>query len=144
MVRTILVIGAGKSTSYLLDYLLKKSDGENIRLKIGDLHPENIPEKFSKHPNCSVFSLDIFNEADRKKAVSEASIVVSMLPASLHINVARDCIEFEKHFITASYVSDELRALDAEVKEKNLVFMNEIGLDPVSYTHLTLPTILRV
>ncbi|MFT0714307.1 saccharopine dehydrogenase family protein [Flagellimonas lutimaris] len=130
MVRTILVVGAGKSTSYLLDYLLKKSNEENIHLKIGDIHPENIPDEFAEHPNCTVFSLDIFNEEDRKKAVSEASIVVSMLPARLHINVAHDCIEFEKHFITASYVSDELKALDEEVKKKGLVFMNEIGLDP--------------
>lgn len=130
MVRTILVVGAGKSTSYLLDYLLKKSDDENIHVKIGDLHPENIPDTFAKHPNCTVFGLDIFNEEERKKAVSEASIVVSMLPARMHIKVAHDCIEFTKHFITASYVSDELRALDAVVKEKGLVFMNEIGLDP--------------
>ncbi|MBW8242243.1 saccharopine dehydrogenase NADP-binding domain-containing protein [Muricauda oceani] len=130
MVRTILVIGAGKSTSYLLDYFLKKSNEENLHIKIGDLRPEHIPDTVAKHPNCTVFGLDIFNETDRKKAVADASIVVSMLPASLHINVARDCIEFKKHFITASYVSDELRALDKEVKENNLVFMNEIGLDP--------------
>ncbi|MDF0707238.1 saccharopine dehydrogenase family protein [Flagellimonas okinawensis] len=130
MVRTILVIGAGKSTSYLLDYFLKKSDEEKIHLKIGDLHPENIPDKFSNHKNCKVFPLDIFNETDRKKAISEASIVVSMLPARLHINVARDCIAFDKHFITASYISDELKELDPQVKKKGLVFMNEIGLDP--------------
>ena len=130
MARTILVVGAGKSTSYLLDYLLEKSAEEQIHLNIGDLHPENIPDKFASHPNCKVFQLDIFNETERKKAVSEASIVVSMLPASLHINVAQDCLEFEKHFITASYVSDQLRALDEDVKKKGLVFMNEIGLDP--------------
>ncbi|MBR9855119.1 MAG: saccharopine dehydrogenase [Algicola sp.] len=130
MVRTILVLGAGKSTSYLLDYFLKKSKEENIHLKIGDLRPENIPDEFSNHPDCSVFTLDIFNETDRKKAVSEASIVVSMLPASLHINVAHDCIEFNKHLITASYISNELKELDDKVKEKGLVFMNEIGLDP--------------
>lgn len=55
MVRTILVVGAGKSTSYLLDYFLKKSNEENIHLKIGDIHPENIPEEFAQHPNCTVF-----------------------------------------------------------------------------------------
>jgi saccharopine dehydrogenase-like NADP-dependent oxidoreductase len=130
MVRTILVIGAGKSTSYLLDYFLKRSDEENLHIKIGDLRPENIPDSVAKHPNCTVFGLDIFDEAERKKAVADASIVVSMLPASLHINVAHDCVEFKKHFITASYVSDELKALDKQVKENNLVFMNEIGLDP--------------
>ncbi|WP_318343611.1 saccharopine dehydrogenase family protein [Flagellimonas baculiformis] len=130
MVRTILVIGAGKSTSYLLDYILKKSKEENLHLKIGDLHPEHIPTEFTSHPNCTAFTLDIFNDGERKKAVSEASIVISMLPASLHIKVAEDCIQFKKHLITASYVSKELEALDGEAKKNGLVFMNEIGLDP--------------
>lgn len=130
MVRTILVIGAGKSTSYLLDYILKKSKEENLHLKIGDLRPEHIPKEFTSHPNCTAFTLDIFNDGERKKAVSEASIVISMLPASLHIKVAEDCIQFKKHLITASYVSKELEALDDEAKKNGLVFMNEIGLDP--------------
>lgn len=130
MVRTILVIGAGKSTSYLLDYILKKSDEENLHLLIGDLQPEHIPEKFSSHPNCSVVQLDIFNDEDRKKAIDSASIVISMLPARLHIKIAEDCIHFKKNLVTASYVSQEMKALDDEVKKNGLVFMNEIGLDP--------------
>ncbi|RIV70680.1 saccharopine dehydrogenase family protein [Flagellimonas aequoris] len=130
MVRTILVIGAGKSTSYLLDYLLKKSTEENLRIHIGDLKPENIPSTFAEHPNCTVFTLDIFNDEERKKAVEGASIVVSMLPASLHIKVAEDCLHYKKHLITASYISKEIKALDAQVKKNGLVFMNEIGLDP--------------
>lgn len=130
MVRTILVIGAGKSTSYLLDFLLKKSATENLRLRIGDLHPENIPEVISAHPACSVFPLDITDPEQRREAVSQASIVISMLPASMHIQVARDCLELKKHLVTASYISPELEALDLQVKKSGLVFMNEIGLDP--------------
>ncbi|WP_228236324.1 saccharopine dehydrogenase family protein [Allomuricauda sp. M10] len=130
MVRTILVIGAGKSTSYLLDYLLKKSNEENLQILIGDLKPEHIPSEFADHPNCTVFALDIFNDEARKKAVESASIVVSMLPASLHIKVAEDCLHYKKHLITASYISKELKALDEQVKKNGLVFMNEIGLDP--------------
>ncbi|MDC6364201.1 MULTISPECIES: saccharopine dehydrogenase family protein [Flavobacteriaceae] len=130
MVRTILVVGAGKSTSYLLDYLLKKSDSENLHLVIGDLQPKNIPEQFSSHPNCEVITLDIFNEEERKKAVSLASIVISMLPANLHIKIAEDCIQYKKHLVTASYVSKEMEALNEEVKKNGLIFMNEIGLDP--------------
>lgn len=130
MVRTILVVGAGKSTSYLLDYLLKKSDIENLKLVIGDLQPENISKQFSSHPNCSVVHLDIFNDEGRKKAIETASIVISMLPARLHIKIAEDCIRFKKHLVTASYVSKEMKALDDDVKKNGLVFMNEIGLDP--------------
>src|SRR5690606_13353313 len=130
MVRTILVIGAGKSTSYLLDYLLKKSQGENLHIRIGDLHPENVPVPFSTHANCSVFPLDISDPEQRGRAISQASIVISMLPASMHIQVARDCLEYKKHLVTASYISKELEALDQEVQDSGLVFMNEIGLDP--------------
>ena len=130
MARTILVFGAGKSTSYLLDYLLKKSTEENLHLTIGDLHPEHIPNEFSSHPNCTVIALDIFNDEERKKAIAAASIVVSMLPPKLHIKIAEDCLHFKKNLVTASYISPEIEALDAEVKKNGLVFMNEIGLDP--------------
>ncbi|MDC6365464.1 MULTISPECIES: saccharopine dehydrogenase family protein [Flavobacteriaceae] len=130
MVRTILVLGAGKSTSYLLDYLLKKSNEENLHLTIGDLHPENIPSDFSSHPNCSVIALDILNDDDCKKAISLASIVISMLPPKLHIKIAEYCLYYKKHLVTASYVSKEIEALDNEVKKNGLIFMNEIGLDP--------------
>jgi saccharopine dehydrogenase-like NADP-dependent oxidoreductase len=53
-----------------------------------------------------------------------------MLPARFHLQVAKDCISFEKHMVTASYISDEMKELDAEAKKKGLIFMNEIGLDP--------------
>ncbi len=128
--RKILVVGAGKSTSYLLDYFLEKSFEEKLFLTIGDLNPDALPIKFKTHKNCSVEALDIFKEEQRQKLIKESDIVVSMLPARMHMKVAQDCIAYKKHLVTASYVSDEIMTLDALAKEKNLVFMNEIGLDP--------------
>ncbi|MGB5665988.1 MAG: saccharopine dehydrogenase C-terminal domain-containing protein [Maribacter sp.] len=130
MLRKILVIGAGKSTSYLLDYFLEKSDKEKLHLTIGDINPDTIPSKVKNHPNCSVVHLDILLDVERKKVIADSDIVVSMLPARFHIKVAEDCIVLEKHLVTASYVSKEIEALNEKVKEKGLVFMNEIGLDP--------------
>ncbi|AWX44114.1 Saccharopine dehydrogenase (NAD(+), L-glutamate-forming) [Flagellimonas maritima] len=130
MARTILVLGAGKSTSYLLDYILKKSNVENLQLVIGDLHPEHISKEFSSHPNCNVISLDIFNDQQRKKVIAASSLVISMLPARLHIKIAEDCIYFKKHLVTASYVSKEIAALDGDAKKQGLIFLNEVGLDP--------------
>jgi len=130
MVRKILVLGAGKSTSYLLDYFLSKSTTENLHLTIGDLNPSAIPQQITDHPNCDSISLNIFEDEARNKAVKAADIVVSMLPARLHNKVAEDCIVFKKHLVTASYVSDDIRKLDAHAKDAGLVFMNEIGLDP--------------
>ena len=82
------------------------------------------------HTNATAIYLDIFNADERKAAVQNADIVISMLPARFHIEVAKDCVTYGKHMVTASYISDEMQALDDEAKEKGLVFMNEIGLDP--------------
>jgi len=130
MTRNVLVVGAGKSTSYLIDYFLEKASLENLHLTIGDINPEGIASAAKNHAACTVIQLDIFQDEDRKKAIQENDIVVSMLPARLHMKVAEDCIAFEKHLVTASYVSDEIKKLDQQAKEKGLVFMNEIGLDP--------------
>lgn len=128
--RNILVLGAGKSTSYLLDHLIEKSTSEELHVTIGDLNPKNISPTISSHKNCSVVALDILEDEARSKAVQNANIVISMLPAKLHIKVAEDCIRLKKHLVTASYVSDDIRKLDNEAKKNGLVFMNEIGLDP--------------
>jgi len=130
MLRKILVLGAGKSTSYLLDYFLEKSNAEKLHLTIGDINPDAIPTVIKDHTNCTVMHLDILKDEDRKKAIRSSDIVVSMLPARFHIKVAEDCVTLEKHLVTASYVSKEIKALDEKVKDKGLVFMNEIGLDP--------------
>jgi len=82
------------------------------------------------HPKGRVVQMDIFQDEQRKQQISKADLVISMLPASLHTLVARDCIEFGKNLVTASYISDDLKKMDPEVKKKGLVFMNEIGLDP--------------
>ena len=130
MLRKILVLGAGKSTSYLLDYFLDKSITEKLHLTIGDIHPEGIPSSVKDHPNCTVIHLDILKNDDRKKAIKNSDIVVSMLPARFHIQVAEDCVELNKNLVTASYISNEIQALDETVRKKGLIFMNEIGLDP--------------
>jgi saccharopine dehydrogenase-like NADP-dependent oxidoreductase len=128
--RTILIIGAGRSASSLIQYLLKKSEEEDLHLIIGDLSLESAQNKTNNHPNATAISLDIFDKNQRKEAIQKADIVISMLPAHLHIEVARDCIAYQKNMVTASYISDEMQELDALAKENNLIFMNEIGLDP--------------
>ncbi|AEE19357.1 saccharopine dehydrogenase family protein [Dokdonia sp. 4H-3-7-5] len=128
--RKILVIGAGKSTSQLVNYLLSKSDKEDLQITVGDISIDNAQKLINNHKNATAISLDVFNKEEREQAIKAATIVISMLPARFHIEVARDCVTFEKSMVTASYISDEMEALDAAVKEKGLVFMNEIGLDP--------------
>ncbi|MFM9987997.1 saccharopine dehydrogenase family protein [Flavobacterium sp.] len=128
--RNVLIIGAGRSASSLIKYLLDKSESENLHLTIGDLSLELAQRKTKNHKNATAIALDIFDANQRKSEIQKADIVISMLPAHMHIEVAKDCIVYKKHMVTASYISDAMQELDATAKENNLVFMNEIGLDP--------------
>lgn len=128
--REILIIGAGRSASSLIQYLLDKSEEEQLHLVIADLSLELAQKKTNNHPNATAISLDIYNKKERMAAIAKASIVISMLPAHLHIEIAKDCLVFKKNLVTASYISDAMQALDAEAKKNGLIFMNEMGLDP--------------
>ncbi len=128
--KKILIIGAGRSASSLIKYLLDKSESENLELTIADLSVELAQKKTNNHSRAKAIALDIKNIENRAKAIQNADLVISMLPAFMHIDVAKDCITFKKHLVTASYISDEMQSLDEEVKKNELVFMNEIGLDP--------------
>ncbi len=128
--KNILIIGAGKSSSYLIKYLLEKSNSENLHLMIGDICTKNADLITQNHKNAKSILLDVFNLEQRQKLIKKSDLVISMLPARFHVEVAKDCISFGKHMVTASYISKEMKALDKAAKKKGLVFMNEIGVDP--------------
>jgi len=128
--RHILIIGAGRSATSLIEYLLDKATSENLFITIGDLSEESAQKLTKGHSNAKGIQFDVFNAAQRTEIIQQQDLVISMLPAHLHMEAAKDCLKYGKHMVTASYVSKEMQALDSEVKEKGLVFMNEIGVDP--------------
>ena len=128
--RNILIIGAGRSSSSLIKYLLDKSYSEDLFVTVADISQENAEKRINRHPNAKAIKFDVFNQKQRISEIQKANIIVSMLPARFHIEVAKDCVKFEKHMVTASYISKEMKLLDKEVRKKGLVFMNEIGVDP--------------
>lgn len=128
--RNILIIGAGRSATCLIRYLLEKSQSENLFITIGDISLESAQKFIKGHENTKGILLDVSNKEQRETAVKNSDLVISMLPARFHIEVAKDCIKFEKNLVTASYINDEMQALDEDAKKKGLVFMNEIGVDP--------------
>jgi len=128
--RNILIIGAGRSCSSLIKYVLDKSTVENLHLIVGDISLEGAQQKIENHPNATAIQLDVFNKEERIAAIKSADIVISMLPASLHITVAKDCVRLGKNLVTASYVSPEILALDEAAKQAGVLLLNEIGLDP--------------
>jgi saccharopine dehydrogenase-like NADP-dependent oxidoreductase len=128
--RKILVIGSGKSSSYLIKYFLDKAETEQLQISIGDINTNNAEVLIGNNTHANAITLDVFDEQSRSEAIKNADIVVSMLPARFHIEVAKDCIKYGKNMVTASYVSKEMQVLDEEAKAKGLIFMNEIGVDP--------------
>lgn len=128
--RNILIVGAGRSASSLIKYLLDKAESEKIHLTVADLSVELAEKKINKHPAATAVAFDIHDAETRGKFVTESDLVISMLPAHLHIELAKDCLRLGKHMVTASYVSDAMQQLDTEARAKGLIFMNEIGLDP--------------
>lgn len=126
----ILIIGAGRSATYLIEYLLDHSSTYDWHVTVTDMDVNLAREKTKRHPNASALAFDIRNEEERKRVISGHDLVISMLPAFMHGDVARDCVELGKHMATASYVSADMKDLDTEAKKKNLLLLNECGLDP--------------
>ena len=128
--KTILILGAGLSSSSLIRYLLEKSVENNWQLRIVDQDIELVKTKINGHPNGTALSFNALDSDERKPEIEKADLVISMLPARFHIGVAEDCIALKTNLITPSYISPEMKALDIEARESDIIIMNEIGVDP--------------
>ena len=128
--KKILIIGAGLSSSSLIKYLLDRSTENNWKVLVGDISEEQAKKKINGHPNGLGFMFDVNDASQKERLVQEADIVVSMLPAYMHFTLAQTCLKYGKHMVTASYVSNEIKLLDQEAKQKGVLFLNEIGVDP--------------
>ncbi len=126
----ILLLGAGRSTLSLIEYLLKHAPTHNWQLKIADMQVEWAREKLGGNPHVSVEEFFIQNESLRARLIGESDIVISMLPARFHPIVAKDCLAYNKSLFTASYTPQEIRRMDPEIRSKGLLFLMECGLDP--------------
>ena len=127
--RKVLIVGAGKSSPYLIKYLIENSVQENLFILIADANLHNL-KKINKNERCKTILFDINDVDQKKKLIHDADIVISLLPVHLHILIAKTCLELKRNLLTASYVSEEMKLLNNKVKKKGLIFLNEIGLDP--------------
>jgi saccharopine dehydrogenase-like NADP-dependent oxidoreductase len=139
---TILVAGAGKSSTYLIQYLLSHAAQNKWKVIVADGDANAIAEKTENSPYAEAAPIDITNADQREPLVKRADIVVSLMPPHLHIHLAKDCLKFKKNLITSSYVSEEMKAMDEEVKKAGLMFMCEMGLDP-GIDHMTASKIIH-
>ncbi len=128
--KRILLFGAGLSASTLIKYLLDHSYAESWHLVVVDQDLELILAKLGGHPNATAHAFNALDSQQRLPYIAQADLVISMLPAAHHVDVAKDCIALQKHLVTPSYISAEMRALHDQAKAAGIVILNEIGVDP--------------
>lgn len=128
--KNILVLGAGRSSSSLIAYLLEHAAAGNWQVTVGDVAIEAAQARVAGHARGKAITFDIHQDEAAAAVIADADVVVSLLPAHFHPLVARHAVHFGRHLLTASYVSDDMKAFDAEARQKGLLLLNECGLDP--------------
>ncbi len=128
--KNILLFGAGKSASVLIEYLLENAQDNSWFVTVVDADKKLIEQKTKLHPSSTAVAADITNDVIRGTIIEKSDLVISMMPAFLHILIAKDCLSFGKHLLTASYADDEIKLLEEQVKAKSILFLCEMGLDP--------------
>ncbi|EAL64797.1 saccharopine dehydrogenase [Dictyostelium discoideum AX4] len=128
--KNILLLGSGFVAKPALDYLLKRED---YFVTIVSLF-QNELDSITKGHDTSKFKtiqLDVMNKLNElEEYFPKSDCVISLIPATLHSTVAKLCIKHKTHLVTASYISDDMKALSEEAKEAGVLLLNELGLDP--------------
>ncbi|MCX8020260.1 MAG: saccharopine dehydrogenase NADP-binding domain-containing protein [Chitinophagaceae bacterium] len=128
--RNILIFGAGKSSTVLIQYLLTLAEKENFTVTVADENENLVKSKLKDFPHGRAASFNILSHETRNDFIRRSDLVISLLPPSLHPLIAKDCLHHAKHLITASYVDEEMKKMDTEAKRLGLLFLCEAGLDP--------------
>jgi saccharopine dehydrogenase-like NADP-dependent oxidoreductase len=128
--KQILLFGAGKSATALIDYLVGNAEKESWQLTVVDADLSAALNKIGNTGFAKAVSFDVTNHTERNNYISKADIVISLMPPNLHFLIAKDCIQFKKNLLTASYVDEQIRSLKSEIEQEDLLFLCEMGLDP--------------
>ncbi len=125
--RKVLVCGAGLVAGPLVKYLLDRPDYE---VTVADVEVDRARKLVAGHPRGEARALSVEDRAALAAEVGRADIVVSMVPYTFHPVIAAAAIEAGRSVVTASYVSPAMRELDGKARERGVVILNELGLDP--------------
>lgn len=140
--KRIFLIGAGRSATLLIEYLLDQAAVENWEITVGDVSVELVQQKTNNHPYARPIQFDINDPVQTEQEVGRADVVISLLPAHMHLSVAQCCVRLKKHLVTASYVTPEMQLLQEEAVRQGVLLLNECGLDP-GIDHMSAMEIIR-
>lgn len=133
--KQVLILGAGKSCSYLIRHLVDKRVDLEISLVIVDLQISHLKD-YENLDHVTLIKLKSDTISEYEAPIENSFLTISMLPAFMHIKVAKICLKYGSHLVTPSYISEEMQGLSIEAQNKNLIFLNELGFDP-GIDHLT-------
>jgi len=125
--KKILVLGAGMVSKPLVRYLLEQPD---YHVTMASRTVSKAEKIIKSHKQGTPVALNVLDDQHLEKLIAQSNVVVSLLPYTYHVKVARFCIKYKKHLVTTSYVSNEMKELDNLAKNANVILLNECGLDP--------------
>lgn len=128
--KTVFIAGAGRSSTALINHLLDQSHRLGLKVVVGDASLDLAALKCGGHPNALPVLFDAHDETLRNTLVSEADVVVSLMPPDMHHLLVESCITHRKHFVSASYVSPKVAGMESLAMENNVMIISECGLDP--------------
>jgi len=128
--KKVLILGAGLSTNILIEYMLKNAIEFDWHITVADIDEETAKSKVNGHERGSAKIFDINDDTESWRTIANHDVVISMLPASMHHIVAKKCIDLRKPMLTASYATDEIKALNDDAVKAGIPIYMELGLDP--------------
>lgn len=123
---TVAVFGSGRVARPAIRTLLDTGH----RVVVATDQPQAGAAMIDGHPEGRVVEVDARDATAVRAIVADCDAAMSLLPVSFHALIAEQCLAEKKHFVTTSYVSDEMRELRPRVEEAGLLFLNEVGADP--------------
>lgn len=134
--KKIVLLGAGKSATSLIDYLLQHAPKYKWQVMVADQNLLLIRSKIGHSAHAVPIACDIQDGDARKKLIQDADLVISLLPSSLQLTIVKECINFKKNLLMASYLSPEIRTLEKDIRKAGILVLGEMGLDP-GIDHMT-------
>jgi saccharopine dehydrogenase-like NADP-dependent oxidoreductase len=141
-VRQVLVLGAGKSSPFLVAHLLELAGPQNWFVTVCDVDVDAASACVDGHPRGSAMAFDVNDANLRSTQIQKADVVVNMLSPVFQDLVAWDCVAHGRHMLSVSYDDEAVRDLSPDAQRKGVLLLTDLGLDP-GIDHMSAVQLIR-
>ena len=128
--KRILVLGAGQSSPYLIRWLLDRATSRDWHVTVADTDRAAAAARVADNPRGTGIRMDVADPHERATRFAAADVVVNLLPPLFELPVAWSCVQTHTPTVSASYMDPKVAALDADARERGVLLLAELGLDP--------------